>query len=182
MTRCLVIVTHGSEETEAVATIDLLRRAKMDVVVAGLTGADPVQCSRAVVLVPDVALAEASGDFDAMILPGGMGGAEAFAASDAIKSQLTTYAAAGKTVGAICAAPMALCKHGVFSDYRMTSHPVVKELVNAHGTWEKMPVVKDRNLITSQGPGTALHFALALIEHLEGADTAAEVRAPLMMP
>lgn len=182
MTHALVLLASGTEEIEAVTTIDLLRRAQIDVVVAGLHGEDLVECSRGVRLKPDGGLDAVQRDFDAVVLPGGMGGAEAFAASEAVGRWLRRQVERDRTVGAICAAPMALVKHQVYAGFRMTSHPVVKSIVESHGTWEKMPVVKDRNLITSQGPGTAIAFGLMLIEHLEGIDKAAEVRAPLMIP
>lgn len=182
MARALVVIADGTEEMEATVAIDLLRRAKVEVVVAGLDGDGPVKMSRGVVLVPDVALADAGDSFDAVVLPGGRGGADAFAASAAVGALLKASEAAGRTVGAICAAPIALVRHEVFAGRKMTCHPSVDDIVAPFSSHQTDAAVVDGNLITSRGPGTAFHFGLALIEKLCGADVAAEVRAPLMIP
>lgn len=166
---------------EATITVDVLRRAEIDVVLAGLDGAGPVRCSRGLRVLPDVALSEAGGAFDAIVLPGGKGGAERLAGSAAVGELLRAQAAAGRVVAAICAAPIALGAHGVFAGSRMTCHPSVNDVVASHGRLTEGAVVTDGQLITSQGPGTAFHFALALVERLRSAETAEKVRAPMMM-
>lgn len=180
--RAIVVVTDGTEEMEATITIDLLRRAGVEVVVAGLNGAGPVTCSRGVKVHPDAALADVEGPADVLVLPGGMGGAEAFAASEQIKTRILAQLDADRAVAAICAAPMAFAAHGFFEGRKMTCHPAVEETICAHGEHRSDPVVVDRDLITSRGPGTAFAFGLALVRHLLGPEKEAEVRAPLMMP
>lgn len=180
--RAIVVVTEGTEEMEATITIDLLRRADIDVTVAGLDSADIVTCSRGVCLRPDTSLAEVKDTADVFVLPGGMGGARAFAGSANVREWILRHIDADKTVAAICAAPMAFAEHGVFDGRRMTSHPAVKEVIEQHGEYCYDPVVCDGDLITSRGPGTAIDFGLAIIEHLLGPEKAAEVRAPLMLP
>jgi len=180
--RAIVVVTEGTEEMEATITIDLLRRAGVEVVVAGLEGDGPVRCSRGVVIQPDVALGAVEGPADVLVLPGGMGGAEAFAASPEIKARLIAQLEADRAVAAICAAPIAFAAHGVFEGRKMTCHPSVKARVAEHAVHTSEPVVVDNDLITSQGPGTALHFGLALVRYLCGPEKEAEVRAPLMIP
>ena len=180
--RALVILAEGAEEMEATIVVDVLRRAEIDVVLAGLDGPAPVRCSRGVLLVPDAALSAISGEFDALVLPGGKGGADRLAASPAAGELLRAHAAAGRLVAAICAAPIALAAHGLFAGRRMTCHPSVNDVVSAHGQLTSAPVVDDGQLVTSQGPGTAFLFALHLVERLRGPDVAARVRAPMMLP
>jgi protein DJ-1 len=179
--RALVIVAEGTEEMEAVITIDVLRRAGVAVDVAGLTGPGIVQCSRSVRIAPDLALDEAVGPYDAIILPGGAGGAERLAASAKV-GELVRKAEAGPTiVGAICAAPFALAKHDAFAGRRMTCHPSVHEIVSAHATLTGGAVVVDENLVTAPGPGLTFDFALALVEKLAGVEKASEVARGMLL-
>ena len=178
--RALVVLAEGAEEMEAIITVDVLRRAGVEVVLAGLDGAGPVTCSRKVRVVPDGALAGCSGDFDVLVLPGGAEGARRLAESPEVGRLLREREQRGALVAAICAAPMALARHGVFAGRRTTSHPSVKEIVAAHGTLVEEPVVDDGNLVTSRGPGTAFLFALHLVERLCGAEKAREVKEPMV--
>jgi protein DJ-1 len=180
--RALVILAEGAEEMEATIVVDVLRRGEVEVVLAGLAGAEPVRCSRGVRIVPDTALADVSGPFDVVILPGGMGGAERLAASPAVGEWLRKQVDEGRLVAAICAAPMALAAHGVLGGARMTCHPVVNDVISKHGRLVDEPVVEEAALVTSQGPGTAFLFALALVTRLQGAEVAARVRAPMRLP
>jgi protein DJ-1 len=177
----LVVIADGTEEMEATITIDVLRRAEIEVTVAGLGGPDLVTCSRGVVLRPDAALAEVSRTFDALVLPGGRGGAEAFAESAVVGELLRRYEAEERLVATICAAAIALARHGVFGGKRMTAHPTVHDIVTPHGELVHARVVEDGQLVTSQGPGTAFDFALALVARLLGPEKAAEVRAPMRL-
>jgi protein DJ-1 len=180
--RALVLLAEGAEEMEATIAVDVLRRAQIEVVLAGVAGAEPVRCSRGVRIVPDVALADAAGPFDVVVLPGGKGGADRLAESPAVGEVLRAQAAAGGLVAAICAAPIALAAHGVLAGLRMACHPSVNDTVAAHGRLTHAPVVEDGPLVTSQGPGTAFVFALAIVARLCGPEVAAKVRAPMMLP
>jgi DJ-1 family protein len=180
--RALVILAEGAEEMEATIVIDVLRRAEVEVVVAGLDGGEPVRCSRGVRIVPDAPLAAVdAGAFDVIVLPGGKGGADRLAGSPAVGERLRAQAAASRLVAAICAAPITLAAHGVFKGKRMACHPSVDDVVAAHGELIASPVVEDGQLVTSQGPGTAFAFALALVTRLCGAEVEAQVRAPMML-
>lgn len=180
--RALVILAEGAEEMETTIIVDVLRRAEVEVVLAGLDGPGPVRCSRGVRLVPDVDLSAVTGDFDVVVLPGGKGGADRLAGAPAVGERLHAQAQAGRLVAAICAAPIALASHGLFQGRRMTCHPSVNDVVSAHGALVARPVVEDGQLVTSQGPGTAMAFALALVARLRGEEIAAKVRAPMMLP
>ena len=179
--RVLVLLAEGAEEMEATITVDLLRRAGIEVVVAGLDGPGPVVCSRKVKIVPDVALADAKGPFDVVERPGGAEGARRLAASADVGRLLRERERAGETVAAICAAPTAFAAHRVFAGRAMTCYPSVEGAVAGHGRLEAVRVVEDGSLVTSQGPGTSFEFALALIRKLLGEEAAAKVRAPLVM-
>jgi len=175
----LVIIANGSEEIEAVTPIDTLRRAGVEVTVAGLTGAGNVIMSRNVIVGAEKSLKDAltSGPFDAIILPGGLKGAEAFAESAEIGEILKEQEKAGRLVAAICAAPTALHKHGIYVGKAVTSYPSVKDkmIVGGKYDYKEDRVVVDGNLITSRGPGTSLEFSLAIAAHLVGQEKADEV-------
>ena len=167
---------------EATIAVDVLRRAEIEVILAGLDGPDPVRCSRGLRVLPDTSLTDTEGPFDVVVLPGGKGGAERLAGSAAVGDLLRAQVEAGRTVAAICAAPIALRAHGVFEGSRMTCHPSVNEVVGGHGRLTAGPVVTDGQLITSQGPGTAFLFALAIVARLRGPEVAEKVRGPMMLP
>jgi len=180
--KALVLLAPGSEEMEAVISIDVLRRGGIDVTVAGVDGADPVRCSRGVVISPDVALEDVIGAFDVLVLPGGAEGAKKLAESERVGDLLRDQELGGRLVAAICAAPIALRAHGVFQGRKLTSHPSVKSLVEEWGDYSEHPVEADGNLITSRGPGTAFAFALRILGALTDAKRMVEVRAPMMFP
>lgn len=181
MAKVLLPLADGCEELEAVTIIDVLRRAEIEVVIAGLKEG-PVRASRGVTLVPDTTLdaARARGDFDAVVLPGGMGGTHALAADARVAALLKELAAAGKTVAALCAAPLVLAKAGLLTGRRFTAYPGVLKDADAGGTQTGAAVEVDGNLVTSRGPGTAMDFALALVEVLCGRTVRDEVEAGLV--
>jgi len=180
--RALVLLAEGAEEMEVTIIVDVLRRAEVQVVLAGVAGADPVTCSRGVRIVPDRALASVDGDFELVVMPGGLDGTNALAASSEVGALLHAQFDAGRPIGAICAAPMALAKHGVGAGLAMTCHPSVEDAVAAHASITVGRVVETPPLITSQGPGTAFEFALALVTRLKGVAVAAKVREPMILP
>jgi len=179
--RVLLILAPGAEEMEVTIIADVLRRGAIDVIIAGLDDARPVQCSRQVVIKPDMALADAQGSFDAVVLPGGGEGAKRLAQSAKVGALLEAGEQQGQLVAAICAAPMALKAHGVFAGRQMTVYPSFEQELAAHGQVVNERVVEDQNLITSQGPGTAFEFALAIVARLQGSERAAQVRKPLLL-
>lgn len=181
MARALVLLAQGAEEMEVVVVVDVLRRAGVEVTIAGIDGAGPVTCSRQVRLVPDLALADAREGWDLVYLPGGAEGAKRLGASARVGNLLRERERAGGLVAAICAGPRALQDHGVFGGRRMTCHPSAAPVLGAFGTLVDEDVVTDRNLVTSRGPGTAFALALALVARLVSPEVAAEVRGPLVL-
>ena len=178
MATVLVPLAHGCEELEAVTIIDLLRRAGIAVTVAGLE-AGPVTASRGVVLLPETTLdAVLDQDFDLVVLPGGLGGAQRLEADRRIAALLRRMTEQGRYVAAICAAPKVLVSAGLVEGREVTAYPgVLDGQVNIR--LSSAAVVRDGTFITSRGPGTALDFALTLIETLCGRETRDTVEAAL---
>lgn len=173
--KVLVPIATGTEEMEAVGVIDLLRRAGIDVTVAGNT--DLIECSRGVILKVDKLLqkVDETDEFDAIILPGGLKGTENLSNDSRIKVMLDRAKQNGKLLGAICAAPTILAKHELIEENSsITSHPGMKNQLSRYRYSEEKVVLQD-NIITSRGVGTVIDFALALIEYLIDRETAERV-------
>lgn len=183
MPNVLVPLAQGCEELEAVTVIDLLRRAGINVVTAGLDDA-PVKASRGTVLVPDTSLDDAlKQDFDMVVLPGGQPGANNLDGDERISALLKKMADSEKFTAAICAAPKVFASAGLLSGRTATSFPGVLEGMKLDDvTLSNDPVVKDGKIVTSRGPGTAMDFALELIELLVGRDQRDTVEQALQRP
>jgi 4-methyl-5(b-hydroxyethyl)-thiazole monophosphate biosynthesis len=182
MSKVLIPLAPGCEELEAVTVIDILRRAGIEVTTAGLA-AGPVRASRGTVLLPDTTLDEAlRRDYDMMVLPGGMPGSEHLKNDVRVIGLLKKMAAAGNYVAAICAAPMALHAAGVLSGKRATSFPGVLDRMPGTHIYSSDAVVIDGKVVTSRGPGTAMDFALVLVELLAGRAQRDVVEAQLQRP
>ncbi|XP_073819321.1 dj-1beta [Musca autumnalis] len=179
----LVILANGAEEMEFVIAADTLRRAGITVTVAGLTGSEPVKCSRDVVIVPDTALESVKENkFDVVILPGGLGGSKALAASPLVGEILKQQEKENRIVAAICAAPTALAAFDIGKGKSLTSYPSFKsQLESQYKYIDDQKVVQDGNLITSRGPGTAFDFGLKIAEVLAGSEKAAEVAKGMLL-
>jgi protein deglycase len=184
MASILIPLANGCEELEAVTLIDLLRRAGFQVVTAGLEPG-PVRCSRGTVLLPDQTLEEAEeGNYDLMVLPGGLPGADHLNADPRVHRMLNKLNEQGRFIGAICAAPKVLADAGLLKGKRATAFPGVLEAMKlgTDTTLTAEAVQRDGNVITSRGPGTAMDFALELIELLAGPDKRRQVEDPLQRP
>lgn len=179
--KVLILLASGAEEMEVVITADVLRRAGLEVTLAGVEGPAPVRCSRGVVLVPDCDLAAVTGDFDLIVLPGGAEGAKRLGESPRVGALLAEQERKSRLIGAICAAPSALQRHGIGKGKALTSHPSVAAGLREHGSYREDRVVQDGNLITSRGPGTAFEFALSLVARLLGQPAADALRAPMLV-
>ena len=180
MARVLVPLAQGCEELEAVTITDLLTRAGIDVVTAGLDK-QPVKASRGVTLVPDTTIDDVDADdFDMIILPGGLPGADNLDADPRIHTILQQLHKQGKYTAAICAAPKVLAGAGLLNGRKATGYPGVLDAMSLPEVEiESQAVVRDGKVITSRGPGTAMDFALALIEQLQGRKTRDEVEQGL---
>lgn len=183
MASVLVPLAQGCEELEAVSIIDLLRRANIEVVTAGLTDG-PIEASRGTRLLADTTLDDAlNKDFDMVVLPGGLPGADHLNDDPRILTLLKSMAAKHKYTAAICAAPKVLATAGILQGKSATSFPGVLEKMDLPSTTlQSAPVVQDGKVITSQGPGTAMDFALTLIELLVGKEKRISVESGLQRP
>jgi 4-methyl-5(b-hydroxyethyl)-thiazole monophosphate biosynthesis len=183
MATVLLPLAEGFEEIEAVTVIDLLRRAGIDVVVAGLAPG-PVRGSHDIPLTPDAPLDEAlERDYDMVVLPGGMPGADHLEKDGRVRELLRRLADSGRFTAAICAAPKVLAAAGLLEGRRATSFPGFLDAAAIAGLeLSEEPVVQDGRVITSRGPGTAMDFALALIENLAGSDARRDVESRLQRP
>ena len=176
----LVPIAPGFEEIEVVTVIDVLRRADLQVTVAGTQGG-PVEGSRGIRILPDKGLDEIRAEeFDMLVLPGGAKGVENLQRHPRLIPLLGEFFSKQKPVGAICAAPSLLASAGLLRGRQATSHPSVKEEVAAAAIYSEERVVTDGRLVTSRGPGTAMEFALKLVEILDGPEKVSELKAAML--
>lgn len=179
MKKVLVFLASGFEEIEAVTIIDLLRRADVAVTVAGLekgiiTGSHGISmgCD---VFIEDID----STQFDMLVLPGGQPGTNNLKASENVLAMVRQFNKDNKMIAAICAAPTVLAEAGVLENKRVTSYPSEKSVFNFFEYMES-DVVRDGNIVTSRGVGTAISFALELVEILKGAEVKKELAEKIL--
>lgn len=174
----LVPIADGIEEIEAVTIINVLRRAGLSVRVSSIEDREVTGANGIKIMADSIYLDEVVEDYDAIILPGGTNGARLFAAYGPLGKALKTFAQSNKLVAAICASPaVVLAKTGILDNKKATCYPALKEEIP---NYVDEKVVKDQNIITSQGPATALAFALALAQELAGCDVADKVKAGML--
>ena len=178
--KVLVPVADGTEELEAVAVIDILRRAGAKVIVASVSGNEKITASRGVVLVADTLIEQCLDDeFDLVVLPGGIPGAEHLRDSESLVRILKRQKEKGLLYGAICASPAVILEHhGLLAGKQATCHPAFVDRLTDKAKVNHRVMV-DGNCVTSKGAGTAIEFALALVEQLYDAKKRDEVKAPL---
>ena len=183
--QALVPIADGSEEIEAVTIIDVLRRAGVEVTVAsvGVGKTKQITAARGTNIVADSFIADcANKAWDLIAVPGGIEGADHLAASEILDQLLRSQAQQGKFYAAICAAPaVVLGSKGLLADKTATSHPRFYQSLIAKEVDTESRVVVDGNCITSQGPGTAIDFALELVEQICGIVKREEVASPLVL-
>jgi protein deglycase len=181
MSCVLIPLAPGFEDLEAVTLTDLLRRADIEVVVAGLQRG-LIEGSRGIRIEPDAYLDDVMArEFDLIALPGGLPGAEHLRDDARVQALLKKMAAAGRYTSAICAAPMALAQAGLLAGKQATAYPGVFNALQLSDTQTCADaVVVDGKVVTSRGPGTAMDFALTLIELLKGVTVRNQVEAGLV--
>lgn len=179
--KVLVPIADGIEELEAVTIIDVLRRAGADVTVASVRERQ-ITASRGVKLVADKLICDCVNEvYDLIALPGGLPGAEYLRNSSELTKMLKDQAGSGRFYAAICASPACVLKtHGLLAGKKATCYPsLLSDLPTVQAVDE--PVVVDGNCITSQGPGTALAFALKLVELLFEPEKSKEIADALLV-
>jgi 4-methyl-5(b-hydroxyethyl)-thiazole monophosphate biosynthesis len=184
MARVLIPLADGCEELEAVTLIDILRRAGITVTTASLSGQRQLKASRQVGLVADTLLDEVLNDeFDMLLLPGGQPGTDHLNADPRIHALIQRQLDSDAYLAAICAAPLVLAEAGILNGKQATCYPGALEASN----WPEIklsdnPVVNDGKVLTSRGPGTAMDFALSIIELLTDKPTRDQVENGLVRP
>jgi len=183
MASVLLPLAKGFEELEAVALIDVMRRGGIEVRVAYLEDeiqANLVLGANGITVQADISIKNViCDDFDMMVLPGGWGGTYALAENARIIELLKEFKAT-KVVGAMCAAPFALKKAGVLGN-NYTCYPGAQDEIDHPGYRDDMKVVSDGNVMTSQGPGTAVCFGLAIVERLVGKESMQAVKEDMLL-
>ena len=180
MSKVAVILADGFEEVEAIAVVDVLRRADIEVVMAGLHEG-PVSSARNVKIIPDTTIDTIkSEDFEMIVLPGGQPGSDNLNADTRVKDLVRDFNSKGKLTGAICAAPYVLANAGILDGKHATAYPSFKDKLGA-ALYEEKTVVEDGNVLTSRGPGTALCFALAIVERLSGKEKAGQIKEAMLV-
>lgn len=179
--KVLVLLAEGFEELEAVTVIDVLRRAEIEVVTAGLSDG-PVKSARNIPIIPDSTVEKVKDDssFDMVVLPGGMPGTDNLAKDDRVKAIVKNMYEKQKYTAAICAAPYVLSEAGILTEKKATSYPGFQEKLKAQSVSKDERVVIDGKVVTSQGPATALDFAYSLVELFEGKDKADSVAQAML--
>lgn len=175
-------LAEGFEEIEALACVDILRRAEIEAQLVSLTGNKTVKSVRGIGVEADILYEDAHYDKCRMIvLPGGMPGAKNMAEHEGLVKHINCFNENRKWIAAICAAPMILGAQGILQDKRAVIYTGMEShLKGAKVSSER--VVVDGHIITSKGPGTAMEFALAIVEALKGKETYEKLRIDLVMP
>lgn len=174
-----VLLADGFEDIEAVAIIDVLRRAEFDVKVAGV-GKESITSAHGLRVSTDVLVESLSSDsLDMVVLPGGFDGTQVLVENAHVQKLLKEMDAKNKNIGAICAAPLALKSAGVLKD-NYTCYPGVQDMINHKGFRDDMAVVCEGNVLTSRGPGTAICFGLEIVKMLGSVDKYNQLREGLL--
>ncbi|MDR3279964.1 MAG: DJ-1/PfpI family protein [Synergistaceae bacterium] len=172
MSRAAVFMIDGFEETEAVCTIDILRRAEIDVTTVSLGGGKKLTGRGKITVEADAVFDDIKNEsFDMLVIPGGT---VAYVEHEGLVSLVKEYDSKGAKLAAICAAPAVFGKAGILGGKRAVIYPGMEKWL-AGATVGSGIVETDGNITTSKGPGTTVYFALRLVEELVGKDTAASV-------
>ena len=165
--RALVVLAQGFEEIEALTPIDILRRARIDVVIAGV-GELTVAGSHGIKVECDSLIKNVGTDFDIIVLPGGGMGAKNLAASWDVNEKMLMMASSGAIVASICASPaVVLGPAGLLEGHKAVCYPGAESHYPGFSFSEERVIV-DGNLITARAAGCALEFSLAIVESLLG--------------
>ncbi len=179
MSKAVVFFADGTEECEGLLVVDLLRRAKVEVIVASASGRKELLTSHGIHMTADALAEEVDySDVDMVVLPGGIPGTPNLAANKAVTDAAVAFAKAGKRVAAICAAPSVLASLGLLEGKKATAHAAFQDKLAGAEVLDA-EVVVDGNITTSYGLGGAIPFALELVSQLAGQAEAERIRAAI---
>ncbi len=179
-----IFIAPGVEEVETTATVDALRRAEIPVTVVAVADNLQVKGATGQTLVADSLISEVNtGDADWLIIPGGDPGAQNLFANDEVKSKILAHYQKNGRIASICAGPaVVLAPLGVLKGKKATCYPGLGEAINSNGgEYVKQNVVIEPNLITSEGPGTTLLFAIEIIRATKGDKVAEAVSSGMLV-
>lgn len=184
--RVAVLVAPGLEEIEGLTVVDLLFRAGIPCDTVSVAQGRQVTSSHEVTIVCDRAIGDEGfsfDDYDMLVLPGGIPGTPNLRACEPLCDALVRFAEAGRPLAAICAAPSILAELGLLAGRRATSNPGFQHVLAENGAelLAEEPVVVDGSLITSQGAGTAMLFALEIVRHFLGDEAVERVREGVVL-
>ncbi|MEI6856636.1 DJ-1 family glyoxalase III [Psychrilyobacter sp.] len=182
MVKVAVYLVAGFEEIEALTTVDILRRAEIEVDLVALGGNIQVAGAHNIKVIADILIEEINHEnYDMMVLPGGMPGTLNLDSSKILKKQIISFDLEDKYIGAICAGPLVIGKMGFLEDRQATCYPGVESHLFGATYRDDLDVVVDGNFITSRGPGTAMAFALKLVELLKGEEISKNLASNLLI-
>lgn len=180
MAKILIPLAQGFEEIEAVTNIDVLRRAGLDVLTAGI-GSRKIEGDHGIKVEADTEISEVAADeLSAVVLPGGMPGAANLRDSGRLLKIIRDINEKGGLCAAVCAAPMVLDAAGILADKNATSYPGFEEEMPSCNYQEERVVI-DGNIITGRGPGVAMEFAMAVVEYLLDAKERAQLEESMLV-
>lgn len=181
MSKVLIPIANGFEEIEALAVVDILRRAEIEVILAGITPG-VITSARKLAIIPDTTLDEINADdFDMVVLPGGQPGTDNLNSNPLLHTIIKQLNESGKMLCAICAAPIILAADNLLDGKRATCYPTYSNKLG-NCFYDDLPTVIDGNILTSQGPGTATKFALTIVKLLSGEQVAESVTNAMLIP
>ena len=181
MSKAYIFIADGFEEIEGLMCVDLMRRAGIEVKMFSIKDDKNVTGARGIHVVTDAVIDEIDDSADLLILPGGMPGTNYLNESDKVKKAILDYDSKDKYLAAICAAPMVFGGMGLLKGKKATCYPGMEEkLIGADILTDGSPVAVDGRYITSRGLGTAIDFALKLIEILCGKNKSEEIAASVV--
>ncbi|KAF7724414.1 hypothetical protein EC973_001078 [Apophysomyces ossiformis] len=171
--KAIVLIADGTEDMEFTCTVDIIGRAGIEVISVGVELANKTYavCRQGIKIIPDAIFENQSwvaDDFDALVVPGGLAGAQTLANNTNVQTLVQSFYAQKKIVAFICAGPLVAKSSGIPNTHTLTSHPSVRDQLASVYTYSEDRVVVDQNVITSRGPGTAFLFGLTIAEQLLG--------------
>lgn len=179
MNKVYIFLADGFETVEALAPVDVMRRAGLSVTVVSIMGRYEVLSAQGVPVIADALIGDFSlSDADAIVLPGGGAGTENLSANSAVREEIERMNNEGKLIAAICAAPMVFGRMGILQGKRATCYPGCEgDLKGAEYTASDVEI--DGNIMTACGPGVSFDFGFAIVEHFCGAEKVSLIRSQM---
>lgn len=181
MSKIGIFLSDGCEEIEALAVVDIMRRAKIEITMISVTGKKTITGSHNIVFQAETLFEDVYFDeLDGIVLPGGMPGTNHLKAHEGVNRIVKSFAENHKLVAAICAAPSVLGEAGILNGKEATCHPGFEPALQGAEVVTGVPAVRSDNIITSRGMGTAVDFALEIVRYFKDDAAVYEARKHLV--